>query len=121
MSAPGSPRAQRNVESRSFALIQTSFVGCSRSRIVGILMRREIIDRWVPIEDFLSTVAVMNIPIDDQHAVRAVVNLGIPSRYRDVVEQTKTHRAIRCRVMTGRSDERDRIASLAVEHLIDCD
>jgi hypothetical protein len=43
------------------------------------------------IEDVLSAVAVMNVPIDNQNALGAVLTLGVPGGYRDIVEEAKAH------------------------------
>ena len=73
------------------------------ARIPRMLMRVEEQDRTIVPEDFLGAVAVMHIPIDDQHALDPVIPPRVPRANRDVVEHAEAHSAIRGRVMSRRA------------------
>src|SRR6202048_4999129 len=111
---------ERDVERRSFPLVQSALANRACSGIVRILMRREVKHRRVAIENLLSAVSVMNIPIDYQDSIRSVVHLRVASGDGGVVEETESHRPARSRVMTRRPDQRDGIRGV-VEDLIDGD
>ena len=56
---------------------------------------REEADVLVGIEHVLRAVAVVHVPVDDQHAVEPVLRRRHAGRDRDVVEQAKAHGAER--------------------------
>src|SRR5262249_2964405 len=77
---------QRDVECRSFTLIESYLVRCAGSRVVGILVCRKVENGRITIKYVLSPVPVMNVPVDYQNAICSVMNLSIASRNCDVVE-----------------------------------
>ena len=84
-------------------------------------MRREKVDRRIEIEDRLRAVAVMNVPIDDGDAFElGILLLCVTCRNRDVIEQTKSHRAFFRRVMSGWTNRDERVLDLAAHDQIDC-
>jgi hypothetical protein len=60
--------------------------------------------RVVP-EDFLRTVSVMHVPVNDQHSLDTVLRLSVSSCDCGVVEQAKPHCSCNCRVMAWRPDQ----------------
>src|SRR6185369_9320963 len=80
------------------------FAARTGARIPRILVHREIIDRWIVVKDSLSSVAVMNVPIDNRHTLDFLVTgLRIPSGDCHVIEKTKTHRPIGRGMMAWRT------------------
>ena len=67
-------------------------------------MNREESHPRVVVEDRLCAVTVMDVPVDDQHALRASVEGGLRGDG-DVIEQAEAHRAPGERVVAGRTDE----------------
>ena len=53
----------------------------------------------------LYTIAVMDVPIDDEDAMAAELLLCVPRRDRRRVEDAKAHRLVRLRVVAGWADE----------------
>src|SRR5215469_3606175 len=62
---------QRDVDGRSLPRPVTGLLACARSRIPVLLMQRAEDDAWVVIEGFLRAVAVVDIPVENEHALDA--------------------------------------------------
>src|SRR5207248_3102587 len=62
----------------------------ARARIGAVMMRAEVENRRILVEDVLRAVAVVIVPIDDQRAADAVDLLQIARRDGDVVEYAET-------------------------------
>ena len=75
--------------------------------IEAILVSRDVTDAIVVPEQRLRAVAVVHVPVDDDHALARLRQRGGGDRH--VVDQTEAHRPVGERVMPGRSgdDERD--------------
>ena len=67
----------------------------------------------VLIKDVLRAVAVMHVPIDDEHLVRAVFALGVAGADTDAVEQAEAHALIRSGVMAWRAHSAKSVVHLA--------
>ena len=81
-------------------------------------MRAEIENGSVVIEDVLGAVAVVIIPVHDQHAPDTMLHLQIPGRDGDVVEDAETHAAIGRSVMARRPDGCESIPDLSGHHRV---
>ena len=75
-------------------------------------MHRHEADRGVLLDQRLGAVAVVHVPVDDEHAVRAV-RLGVPRRDHHVVHETEAHRARRQGVVPRRAGRGERGAGPA--------
>jgi hypothetical protein len=53
-------------------------------------------------ECFLGPIAMVYVPIDVQHSIEIVLGEGGTSCDRDAIEQAKTHRIVRPRMVSGR-------------------
>ena len=60
------------------------------------------------LDERLRAVAVMNVPVDDQHSSRPVLLPRVVRRERNVAEKAEAHRAVAQRVMTRRSHGAER-------------
>src|SRR6185436_19750409 len=69
-----------------------------RSRIRAVMVRAEVEDRIVVVEDVLRAVTVVVVEVDDEHAADAVDLLQIARGDRDVVEDAEAHAAVARRV-----------------------
>ncbi len=83
------------------------------------LMRRSVKQISVGPEDFLRTVAVMHVEIDDGNALRTMLGASVMGSNRDVVEQAETHRPKAFRVMSWWTHLAKRVRRLAAHHKID--
>src|SRR5262247_3100371 len=68
----GCSTAQRNVQGIARPLSRAYIVLCARAGIVRVLVGREKEDGIIRPEDVLSSIAVMNIPVDNQNSFKAV-------------------------------------------------
>src|SRR5690349_19977452 len=93
-----------HADRQSFSCPFSPFVGPPRSRIMRVLMRAEEQHRAIAVKAVLGAVAVMHVPIDDQHPGDVVPLLSVPRRYRDVIEQAKPHGAIAFGMVPRRSN-----------------
>src|SRR3972149_1328499 len=93
--------SNRNIDLRPLRVADAALFFPTCSRVVILLVQRNVYHRWIVVEDFLCSVAVMDIPIYDQHALEAVMPCEMACRDGNVVEQTKAHRVIRSCMMTG--------------------
>jgi hypothetical protein len=60
------------------------------SRIPGVLVERDIANRSIRLHQSLCAVAVMYVPIDDEHVPESGT-LRIPSCHHHVIDQTESH------------------------------
>ena len=72
-------------------------------------MRAEEEYRSILVKDILCAVAVVHVPICDEHSTHAVHALCIARPDRDVVEQAKSHAFIGCGVVARGSNDGERV------------
>src|SRR5690606_6669570 len=113
------PGRERNVQREARGRTRTGLRCEARARIVMVEVQRQVEDTRILVEDVLRAVAVMHIPVDDQDALDAVFRLCSTRRDRDVVEQTEAHCAIRGRMMSGRTAQRERGPRAAAHDEVD--
>ena len=88
------------------------------SGVSAIMMCAEIKDRSVIIKNVLGAVAVVIIPVHDQHAADAMLLLQIPGSNGDIIEDAESHTAIRCGVMARRAYGSESIPDFTVHHRV---
>ena len=98
---------------------RAGFVGRAGAGIERPAVDREEADALVGVEHVLRAVAVVDVPIDDQHAVEPVLVDRDAGGDGHVVEQAEAHRAVGERMVPGRPHEAERRAVLAGEHAVD--
>jgi hypothetical protein len=77
------------------------------------MVRAEIKDAVVVVEDVLRAVTVVIVEIDDENAADVVNLLQVTRGDGDVVEDAEPHAAIACRVMAGRAHRAERVLHTA--------
>ena len=117
--ARGVPNATGRFTRRAQAVAGARFVGRAGARIKRPAVDRKKSHAAVGVKHVLRAVAVVHVPIDDQHAVELMLVAGHAGRDRDVVEQAKAHRPFGERMMAGRPHEAQRGFRFAREHAID--
>ena len=90
----GSPRHIENVPYPTLAR-RTS------ARIPGVLVERDIPNRRIRLNQRLGAVAMMYVPVDDEHVAESGT-LGIPSCYYNMIDQAESHSSRSERVVTRR-------------------
>ena len=85
-------------------------------RVPRPLMSGEKKDRAVRVENLLSPVAVVDVPVNDCHALQPMLPLSVARRDRNIVEDTKSHRCGRTRVMTRRPHRTEGILHMSDKH-----
>ena len=93
----GSSRGERDVDHR-LALVG----GSTGARVERPLVQRDEQDRRVVLDDVLSPVPVVHVPVDDRNALDPEVLLRPTCGDRDRVEQAEAHRTIALGVVTWR-------------------
>ena len=81
--------------------------------IERIAVRGDVQHAGIAREDVLRAVAVVDVPIDDQHPLEAVAGAQVGGTDGDVVEEAEAHGAIALGVVAGRADEREAVAHAA--------
>src|SRR5207253_45821 len=95
-----SHRSQRHVERVAKTTTVAGFTTGAGARIPGILVHRKIEKRSILIKDALRAVTVMYVPIDDGDSLDLFISLlCVACGHGDIIEKTKAHRSIGCRVM----------------------
>ena len=102
----GRPGAARHVED----VADAAFRGESGARIPRMLVQRHEPDARVGLDQRLRAVAVVHVPVDDQHARPAGGERGV-RRHHDVVDQAEAHRRVAQRVVPRRAHRGERMAS----------
>ena len=70
-------------------------------------------------EDLVRPVAVVDVPVEDQHALGAVRRLRMARRHRRVAEEAEAHRAVGLGVVAGRAQRREAGRRLARQQRVD--
>jgi hypothetical protein len=81
-------------------------------------MGAKVQHRTILVENILGTVAVMNIPIDDQNSFGAMLRLRVPGRNGDIVKQAKAHPQVGRSMMAGRPNGAESICDLAAKNRV---
>jgi len=96
---------QGHVQVVAYARPVAGFANGAGPRKEGDLVGREIKDVAARIERVLRAVAVMDVPVDDEDAPKAMPADEIFRSDGDVVEKTEAHRPRRLGVVAGRPDQ----------------
>ena len=89
--------------------------GAAAAGIEGPAVNGKEADLRIFPEGGLRPIAVMNVPVDDQHAVEPQLGDRRPGRHRHVVQQTKPHGAVGQGMVARRADQAKRLAVLAAD------
>ena len=81
----------------------TTILGSARTRIPWPLMHRYEANVRLVFDKSLSSVPVMNVPVDDQNFLCIVFSPRIVRRDGHIAEETESHSAIPERVVSGGS------------------
>lgn len=77
--------------------------------------------RRIVLEDILCAIAVVDVPIENEDFLDAVIALEISSPYRDIVEEAEARADVRMsRVMTRRTNNAESVLPVLVDDSIDC-
>ena len=107
------PAGKRTVQCRALAFPFAGLVGGAGAGIPGRLMRAEVEDRSIAIEDILRAVTVVDVPIDDRHLGDPVLLLRVARGDGDIIKQAETHAAIGRGMMAGRPHGAERVGCFA--------
>ncbi len=112
-------RFHRHIDREAFPCATAPLRLAARAWIMWILMRAEKEDGGIVFETMLRAIAVMHVPIDNQHTGEAMLLLGIACGNRDIIQQTKPHRAIGFGMMSRRPHCAENMINLLRHHRID--
>ena len=115
--AGGSGR-QRKIDREAGRVRPTGLVDAAGPGIEAVLMGRDVTHPVVVPEQRLGAVAVVHVPVDDDHALAPVRQRG--SRDGDIVHQAEAHRAVGEGVMTRRPGHDERGVAFTVGERVDC-
>mmetsp|Transcript_22932 Transcript_22932/g.58556 ORF Transcript_22932/g.58556 Transcript_22932/m.58556 type:complete len:317 (-) Transcript_22932:697-1647(-) len=107
-----------NVDAVALPAPDAHLVHCARARVeraAVVAVDGHVHDRVVVLKDVLRAVAVVDVPVQDEHALRArrLRRLG---RHRGVVEEAKAHGHVGLGVVPGRADDGGAVCRLAAGH-----
>ena len=91
--------------------------------VAGARVQRRLVDADVEHlvgvgEDLLRPVAVVHVPVEDQHPLRAALGDRVRGGHRDVVEQAEAHRPVALGVVPGRPKAAERSSRVAGEQAL---
>jgi len=109
---------QRPVDREAEPRPLTPLTGAAAAGIAALLMHAHIEHAGVAPEDRLGAVAVVHVPVDDQHPLQPVLRLGMAGRQGDVVEDAEAHAPLRLGVVAGWAQGGERPLYAAAEHRI---
>src|ERR1035437_1289203 len=110
---------ERHIDLRSKALAHPLVLRAASSGIERRLMDREVKDRRVLVENRLRSVAMVHVPIHDQHPGQLVLLLDVLRGDGYVVKQTKPHCLVLRRVMARRANRPEGVLYLSLHHSVD--
>jgi hypothetical protein len=82
---------ERHVDGMARARTGADLVGAARARVERVSVRAEVQHVAAVIERVLRAVAVVDVPVHDEHALVAQGGAGVGRRYGDVVEEAEPH------------------------------
>mmetsp|Transcript_95035 Transcript_95035/g.271753 ORF Transcript_95035/g.271753 Transcript_95035/m.271753 type:complete len:209 (-) Transcript_95035:404-1030(-) len=92
-------------------------IGTVRVKLSAVVpVSAEVKDTRVVLKHVLSAVAVVNVPVDDEHALDAPLLARHRRRYRYVVEEAKSLAAVRLGVVARRPYDRHAVRALAAHY-----
>src|ERR1700757_212856 len=97
-----------------------ALVAGARSREERHLVTRGIKNGWVKPKNFLGSIAMVHIEIENCHALGAINGFGVPGRNGSVVKKAKAHRRGHASVMAWGPHNDKGIASLTAHNRVDC-
>jgi hypothetical protein len=97
----GETRGQRNIPDRT---ARSAVIGGPSSRVPGPLVHGDEMDIGLVLDERLSAVAVMHVPIDDEYPFETVVLPSVVRGQRDVSKEAEAHRAVEGCVVPGWAD-----------------
>ena len=100
------------------ALVCAGFIRPSRPGIPGRLVDTKEKYRAVFVENILRPVAVVDVPVGDQHSLDTMFALRIAGGECNVVKHAEAHALLRPRVMARRK-ERERMSQAVVDVYVD--
>ena len=103
-----------------FPRARAGFFARAGSRRLGRLMCAEKKSGTVFVENILRSVAMMDIPIGDEHAFDPIETLGIACRNRDVIEEAEAHTAGGAGMVSGGPNQAKCVPHCQREQSIDC-
>ena len=103
----------------AFSSSLPSLAGTTGPGIVRILMGAEKYDGWIVLETVLCTIAVMHIPINDEHPLQSILFLNIACGDRHIIKKTEAHRPACLGMMSGRPHCTEYMVDLPVPNGID--
>src|SRR3989338_4228326 len=92
--------------------MNSGFPSGARPRVIRVLMGADIVDGRIFLETMLGSVTMMNIPVQNEYFIKAIMRLEIPCQNCNVIKQAKTQCHVFFSMMSGRSDECKPIAKL---------
>ena len=98
------------------ALAFAGFLGGAGIGIPGRLVGAEEEDGTVGVERVLRAIAVVHVPIGDQHFGQAVAMLGVSRGNRHVVEDAEAHALLGSGVVAGRADGAESVGGLTGDY-----
>src|SRR5215467_12581912 len=107
-----SAHRQRYIQGCSFSLTGATLISGTGARIVRILMGGKVKHGRIRPENFLRSVPVMDIPIDDQYALDTVPRLRVSRADSRIIEKAKPHGVRNRGMVTRRPDNAERAFSL---------
>ena len=96
-------RRHRHVPHRA---MRATVVGRPGARIPRPLVHRHEVDTRLVLHQCLRAVAMVHVPVHDQHALAGRGGQGIVRRNRHIAEQAESHRPVAQRVMSRRTHRR---------------
>mmetsp|Transcript_8743 Transcript_8743/g.25689 ORF Transcript_8743/g.25689 Transcript_8743/m.25689 type:complete len:327 (-) Transcript_8743:20-1000(-) len=116
VAVPG--RAPRNVEAEAPAGALADGVRAAGAwvKAVSVPVQRGVQHRAVLFKDVLDAVAVVDVPVNDQHALHAEPRARDRRRHGDVVEEAEAHRLPCLAVVARRPHHRQRVGQLSRHH-----
>ena len=96
---------KRKVDGEALTLPFTQLVEMAGTRVKRILMGGEVQNIGTGVEDFLGSVAMVDIEVNNGHPFHRTVSDCPIGGHRDVVEQAKSHHPVALSMMAGRPNQ----------------
>src|SRR6185437_5854422 len=98
---------------------QAVVIGGAAAWIPGPLVHRDEVDALIALDERLRPVPVVDVPVDDEHAVETVTATRVMGSDRHIAEEAEPHSAVAERVVAGRPDRAEAARGASVDGHVD--
>jgi hypothetical protein len=117
--AVGTAGGDGNIQRQTLSRAESAFTGGTGAGIMRILVDAKKEHRFVGLKGVLGTIAVVDVPIDDRHALNPAFGAQIMRGDRHIIKKTKAHYLVEFGVVARRPNTAEGVVGAPGEDGVD--